>query len=240
MVTHIFGHPANMDGLLRLTRPNGIKVIEDCAQALGATYRGRNVGGWGDAGCFSFGWGKHVCGGEGGALVTNDDDVYERAVRLSQHPLRHMREGIEPNPFALNFRIHPLAGLVARMQLETLDERLTERRATAEQLTQVLANVPGIRPVCIVEGCKHAFYRYSPTYVPEEVNQLPRAQFVAELAADGVPISEGFIQVPLHHLLCSTFHLSPSVSRLHPCPVAEERCAGGELGFGLDMSHQWW
>jgi len=230
LVTHIFGHPADMEALCQIARSRGLRLIEDCAQALGATYRGRPVGTFGDAGCFSLGPGKLVTGGEGGVLVTGSDDVFERAVRFCQHPLRQLREGLQPNPFALNYRIHPLAALIARLQFDHLDDSLDRRRAQMERLSGLLRQVPGIGPVFVAPGCSHSFYRYSPTYVPAEWDGLPRAMVVAALAAEGVPITDGFIQTPLSAL--SVLRRGRGRSTwAGACPITEERCASQELGL---------
>jgi perosamine synthetase len=230
VVTHIFGHPADMEAICAIARARELRVIEDCAQALGACYQGHPVGTCGDVGCFSLGWGKAVNAGEGGVLVTNSDDVFENAVRFSQHPLRQEKEGVEPTCFSLNYRIHPLGALLGSVQMEELDDRLRERRQRAERLSVLLKKTPGIRPVFVAQGCTHAFHRYSPSYIASDWDDLPRDVIVAALAAEGVPISEGLVRVPLSLRLRGERQFARRKIGTEACPLAEERCAHQELG----------
>jgi dTDP-4-amino-4,6-dideoxygalactose transaminase len=229
LVTHTFGHPAKMGALCSLAREHGIPLIEDCAHALGATYLGQPVGTFGAAACFSLGRGKPVTGGEGGMLVTDSEAVFQRAVRFSQHPLRQLREGLDPDPFSLNYRIHPLAALIACRQMARLEAQLKERRRVAQAITAALEGTPGIRPVHVAAGCSHAFYRYSPTYATQEWGGLPRDVVVGALAAEGVPISPGYIGEPLNRRL----HACRPWLPYQRCPVAEARCRHEELGLHL-------
>jgi len=227
LVTHIFGHPADMEGLNALAEQHGLRVIEDCAQSLGATYRGVYTGLLGDIGCFSLGPGKIVSAGEGGAVVTRDEGLYVEALRHSQHPLRQSLEVPEPNLWALNYRMHPLAAALALAQLPDLQRRLAERRAAAKRLEAALEGLPGVRPPVVAPGCEHAYHRYSPTFVPGEANGCSRERLVQLLTeATGVPACPGYIRVPLH-----LEWDGPSGGGL--CPVAERRCR--ELELGLDL-----
>jgi len=249
VVTHLFGHPAAMAPLLEIARRHGLLVIEDCAQALGARYQGRSVGTFGAFGCFSLGQGKLVSGGEGGILVTDDERLFEQALFWSQHPLRQLADAGRIGPLgnlALNGRIHPLAAGIASVQLPSLERRLQERRANCESLSKGLAGMPGLRPVFVAPGCESTYHRYSPTFVPEEVEGLSRDLYVAALAAEGVPIHQGFLRQPLH--LHPVFQQRSygrdgwpwrwvgSSRRYRPgdCPVAEARCARFELGLDAD------
>jgi dTDP-4-amino-4,6-dideoxygalactose transaminase len=247
IVVHIFGHPAAMDKLMAVACQHGLAIIEDCAQATGATYRGQKVGTLGDVGCFSLGYGKALSGGEGGVLVTDDDAIHERAVLLTQHPLRQAQDvrdpGLRPMADSLgyNYRMHPLAAVIAGAQLETLDSRNAARRAAFESLSSRLTGIPGIQPVAVRPGCEHVFHRYSPTFVPEEVKGLPRETYVQALVAEGVPISLGPIGTPIHRRQSfRKWHRIYANHRRHrshragndECVVAEHRCAEAELALG--------
>lgn len=251
VATHLFGHPAAMAPLLEVAQRHGLVVIEDGAQAVGARYRGQPVGTFGAFGCFSLGRGKLVTGGEGGVLTTNDERLYEEALFWSQHPFRQLADAGRIGPLgdlAFNGRIHPLAAAIASVHLHSLDRRLQERRANCEHLSKGLAGIPGLQPVFVASGCEPTYHRYSPTFVPEEVEGVSRDLYVAALAAEGVPIHQGFIRQPLH--LHPVFHqrsygrggwpwrVVGSSRRYRPgdCPVAEARCAGFELGIDADWS----
>lgn len=250
VVTHIFGHPAEMEELSAIAHRSGCVLIEDGAQALGSSYRGRPVGALGRAACFSLGWGKVISGGEGGLLVTDDEGLYERAVFWSQHPFGQLARTGSVGPWgelAGNGRIHPVAAAIALQHLGDLERRLAERRANCARLSRGLEGVPGIRPVAARADVDHAYHRYSPTFVPEEVEGISRDVYVSALAAEGVPIGAGFIERPLHlhpvfrrrsyggkgwpwRQAGSTRHYRPGT-----CPVAEARC----FDVGLGIGSQW-
>lgn len=249
VVTHLFGHPAALEPIREVARRYELPVIEDCAQALGSRYRGRPVGTFGAFGCFSLGWGKVVTGGEGGILVTNEERLFEKALFWSQHPLRQLADAGRVGPLGdlgPNGRIHPLAAVIASVQLQDLDRRLRSRRAHCEFLSRGLEGIPGIRPVLVAPDCESTYHRYSPTFVPEEVEGIPRDLYIAALAAEGVPIHRGFIRRPLHwHPVFRRrsygrggwpWRAAGSGRRYRPgdCPVAEARCGAWELGLDAD------
>lgn len=227
IATHLFGQPADMRALRVIADRHGLALLEDAAHALGTAAHGVPAGTLGDIACFSLGAGKDLDAGEGGLLVTDDAVIHSRAVRVSQHPLRHHRFGLAENHLALSLRLHPLAALVALHRLDGLDERLARRRSAALDLGAVLADVPGIRAPYVPPGVTHAFYRYSPGYVKDLWDGVPRELVVAALAAEGVAVSAGPIGTPLDRRL--------SGSRCSPggCPEAHERCDHTELTIGL-------
>jgi dTDP-4-amino-4,6-dideoxygalactose transaminase len=246
VATHLFGHPADIDAIGAFARPRGVRVIEDAAQALGASLRGRPVGTMGDVGCFSLGRGKIVSAGEGGLLVTNDRSIYESAVAWSQHPVAQMKRLAKMGPLsdlAPNFRISPMAAARALVELNQLESRLEERRTNCERLGQALVKTPGIRPPATREGAEHTWHRYSPTFVPKEIRGITRERFIDILNGEGVPLFADFIRRPLH--LDPVFQKrgygapgwpwkqtgSRRRYRMGDCPVAEARCF--ELGLGL-------
>ena len=153
LVVHIFGQPADMDGILAVARRHGLPVIEDCAQATGGRYRGQYVGTIADVGCFSFGDGKQIIGGDGGMVLTNDAGIYERACAIGSHPARQERDIQDPaltpyiDSLTYTYRIHPLAAVIIREQLRHMDDWNAERRVNHERLSKGLAGVGGLRPV---------------------------------------------------------------------------------------------
>ncbi len=251
IVVHLYGHPADMDAILDVAEKHGIFVIEDCAQALGAKYKGRYVGTFGHFGCFSVGDGKNIIGGEGGVLLTNDRNLYERALLEGMHPARQNAEltddSLKPYVDALGhtYRMHPLAAVIARSQLKHLDEWNEMRRRNAEYLSTLLSKIPGVEPPFVAPHCEHVYHQYSPSYFGEQLKGLPRERFIRALQAEGVPIWT-YVNVPLH--LRRRFqerkfygkgcpfdcpHAGRRVEyREGDCPVAEERCKKRELNMG--------
>jgi perosamine synthetase len=168
LVTHLYGTPARMSEIMAIARSHHLSVIEDCAQATGAKFQGRPVGSFGDFGCFSFGPGKPVCTGEGGALCTNDPTLYARAVQLSQHPLRQRWLITDPNQnaqidgFQSHCRIHPAAACLGLIQLESLVERIHRHLAVIEQLNRLAVRIaPELTPPLRDEESQSVYFRWA-------------------------------------------------------------------------------
>lgn len=254
VVVHIYGHPADMDPIMKIAQKRGLMVIEDNAQATGARYRGRRTGAIGHLGCFSIGDGKNIMGGEGGVLLTNDERLYRRANLMGQHPARHheiVKDDPELSPYVdsliYTYRIHPVSCMICGVQLRHLDEWNAQRRANAEFLSAGLREIPGIEPPHVAPDCEHVYHIYSPTFASEQVEGVSRETFVKALQAEGVPIGLGYVRNPIHlrRILqernyfygkgCpwTCRHAARQVEyRQGDCPVAEDRCARTELVIG--------
>ena len=247
VVVHLFGYPADLDGLLAVAREHGIALIEDCAQATGAWYRGKRVGAWGDFGAFSLQASKTLTGGEGGVLICDDRERYERAMSMGTHPQRLLAELELPqfreriDSLAWNFRMHTASAAIANQQLERLDEWTELRAKNAARLYEALADLPYLEaqtPPDAAQGSRHAYYHVPFRYVPG-VLPIDRDRFLEGLVAEGVPAGL-YVGVPFHLRPRIRNHdwvgrgfpwsLHPSPPRYGPgdCPVAEELC-GREL-----------
>jgi perosamine synthetase len=160
IVTHLFGNPCEMGQITALANRHRLPVVEDCAQAYLATSSGRPVGTIGTIGCFSLQQGKHVTSGEGGLVVTNDDQLARR-VRLFVDKAWGYGE---PNPdhyfLALNYRMSELQGAVALAQLGKLESAVKQRQEMATRLTSALEHLPGIETPWIHPDNSHVFWRY--------------------------------------------------------------------------------
>ena len=143
-VVHLFGVAADMDPILEIGRALDIPVIEDCAQSCGAMYRGSTVGHLGALGVFSFQLNKVITAGEGGALVTDDPVLYDRAVRLHDHGNHRGDEAAGSPLIGEGLRISELSAAILLAQLGRLDEIVTRLRSAKRFLLENLADVPGI------------------------------------------------------------------------------------------------
>jgi 8-amino-3,8-dideoxy-alpha-D-manno-octulosonate transaminase len=143
----MLGGPARIDELKAVADRHGIPLIEDCAQAFGATYKGRGVGGFGAAGTFSFNEYKTITCGDGGMIVTDDEALYERS--FAMHDQGHAPDRLEskyaPRPFlGMNFRMTELSGAVLLGQLRKLDLITSHLRANKAIVKDMLEEVPVI------------------------------------------------------------------------------------------------
>lgn len=152
MAVHILGEPADMDPILAVARKHGLKVLEDCAQSAGVTYKGRPVGSMGDCGIFSFQINKTISAGEGGAVVMNDPYIFERAARF--HDVGMLRSGhahVLGRPAKMKqfsggqFRMSEYTGAVMRAQLRKLDRIVADFRDKSHRVTKGIEDLPGIR-----------------------------------------------------------------------------------------------
>jgi perosamine synthetase len=195
VAVHLNGHPADVDALLEIARPRGIALIEDAAQAHGATYKGKLVGTIGDVGCFSFWEDKIITtGGEGGAVITSDDGLADRMRRIRHHGEGPMVAGGERAYFHLdlgyNYRMTSMQAATGLVQLHKLDEYLLARRRNAAYLSERLGELPHVEPPFVADYAVHSYYKYICRLRPE--SGIDIARFVAAVAAEGLPISRRY------------------------------------------------
>lgn len=146
MPVHMLGNPCDMDRILAVARKHKLFVIEDCCQAAGASYKGRKVGTYGDIGAFSLNVYKTITAGDGGAVVTNDDNLYERAFGYHDQGHKPNRMGIEVGNRSIvgvNMRINELTGAVALAQLRKLDGMLATLHVKKARLKKMVSGLPG-------------------------------------------------------------------------------------------------
>ncbi|MCK4394329.1 DegT/DnrJ/EryC1/StrS family aminotransferase [Candidatus Bipolaricaulota bacterium] len=145
MPMHPFGLSADMDAILALAEKHGLKVVEDAATAIGTTYKGRFCGSMGDLGCFSFHPRKVITTGEGGMIVTNNDQLAEKIALLRSHGgiRRSGRYIFEEAGF--NYRLSDVQGAIGVAQMRKLDALIARKRELAAQLTEKLAAVDGVK-----------------------------------------------------------------------------------------------
>jgi dTDP-4-amino-4,6-dideoxygalactose transaminase len=155
---HIYGHPADMDAIMELAKEHDLFVIEDAAQAHGAEYKGRPVGGLGHAGCFSFYTTKNISAyGEGGIVTTNDDRVADRIMLLRNHG-RTVKS--EHTVVGYNSRMHEIQAAILLVKLNHLLQWNERRRQIAAMYNERLRGLP-IRLPVEREGCRHAYHMYA-------------------------------------------------------------------------------
>jgi dTDP-4-amino-4,6-dideoxygalactose transaminase len=223
---HLAGWPCDMDPILALAREHGIKVIEDCAQSHGATYRGRPVGSLGDAAAFSFCQDKIMTtGGEGGMLTTNDPEVWRRAWEFKDHGKSFEAVYQREHPpgfrwlhesFGTNWRLTEMQSAIGRIQLAKLPEWTLIRRRHAGLLSAGLSDLPALRLTEPEPGIGHAYYKYYAFVRPERLKSgWSRDRIMNAVVAEGVPCFSGS---------CSEIYLEKAFDGLRPAarfPVAQ-------------------
>lgn len=193
IVVHLAGSPADMDSLLSVAQRHRLKVIEDCAQSYLTYYKGRLAGTLGDVGCFSLNDFKLISAGDGGMVITNDDRLAEFAGVFLDKGYRRDGSGRRPELLAFNYRPSELQGAVARAQLRKLPHVCERRKALGDRLTAALEGVTGVHPHQVLEGCSSSYWFYLGRMEPEVLG-ISRDAFAEAVAAEGVPVTAGYIQ----------------------------------------------
>jgi len=226
IAVHLAGWPCDMDPIIALAEEHGLKVIEDCAQCHGATYKGRPVGSLGDVAAFSFCQDKIMTtGGEGGMLTTNYEEIWRRgwefkdhgksydAIYNRQHPpgFRWLHES-----FGTNWRLTEMQSAIGRAQLAKLPEWTRIRRRHAELLTRGFDSIPGLRVTVPPTEIGHAYYKYYVFVQPDQLNdEWDRDRIMNAVVAEGVPCYSGS---------CSEIYLEKAFENIRPSnrlPVAK-------------------
>jgi dTDP-4-amino-4,6-dideoxygalactose transaminase len=204
VVVDIFGCPADMDAIMAIADEHGLVVIEDAAQAPGATYRGRPAGTLGHIGVFSLNYHKTIQCGEGGLAVTDDDRLAERLALARNHGEAVVGEvgSHAVDVLGFNYRLGELEAAIAEAQLARLDALTEPRIANAKRLTEQLGDLEGVRPPAVPEHARHVFYLYVVRLDPGVLG-VDRARFAEALAAEGVPVGAGYVaplyRQPVYH-----------------------------------------
>ena len=175
MPVHIYGQPCDMDEISTIAQRRGVILLEDAAQAVGATYRGRHVGTFGTA-VFSLYATKNVMTGEGGMITTESDEVADRARLLRNHG---MRNRYEYEMLGYNFRLTDLLAAIGIVQLGRLEEATRRRRSNADYLN---AHLRGVRTPVVKEGRDHVWHQYT-VMLPQGAD---RSDVVRRLSAAGI------------------------------------------------------
>lgn len=212
MPVHLGGSVANMDKVLEVARSHNIPVIEDACQSHLAEWRGKKVGTLGDLGCYSFQASKNLNCGEGGALLTNSDELAARAEAFHNNGnvLRRDPNSQERNLHGCNLRMTEFQGALLLSQMERLEAQARTREQNALYLSKMLDEIPGVEPARMYAGCtRNAYHLYMFRYHAEAFDELPRARFLKAMNAEGIPCSAGYSPLNRDPFLENTFSSRP-------------------------------
>jgi dTDP-4-amino-4,6-dideoxygalactose transaminase len=228
VVVHLAGWPCEMDQILNLAQEQGLKIVEDCAQAQGALYKGRPVGSLGDVAAFSFCQDKIMTtGGEGGMLTTNDETLWRRAWSYKDHGKDYDAVHTDTRApgfrwvheaFGTNWRMTEMQSAIGRVALRRVPQWVDCRRRYAAILNEKLAKIAGLRIPQPPSEIHHAFYKYYAFVLPEALRPgWDRDRIVQAINATGVPCLVGS---------CSEIYLEkafgPELRRQERLPVAKK------------------
>jgi perosamine synthetase len=214
MAVDIFGQSCDIDAIMALAKKYNLKVITDTAQSPGAETNGKSTGTKADVGGFSLNYHKHIHTGEGGILVTNDDEIFLRLQLIRNHAEAVVADlGVTnlTNMVGHNFRLGEIECAIGLEQLKKLNGFVEGRQHIADKLTSGLKNLKGLQTPYIVPGNTHSYYVY-PLVLDLEQVKVSRAKICAALNAEGLSFAEGYQNV---HLL----------------PLYQKKIAFGSKGF---------
>lgn len=220
VATHMWGHPCEMGRLRDIARRHNLWLLEDASHAHGATYRGQEVGTFGDAAAFSFQAAKIVFAGQGGLLASATTATHERAVLLGHFMVRAEREGGElaryaSTGFGLNYRMHPAAAALAVLSSADLDRNIESRTRLHAKLSGLLEEVPGITPPVIRPECTRGAFYGSKVHLGEQWTDVGVDAVIRALRAEGINVGRPGTK-PLHTLPYFTDEQVPLLTRGAP------------------------
>ena len=231
MPVHFAGQACDMDAIMAIARKNNLRVIEDAAHAHGGEYKGKKLGSIGDAGCFSFQSSKNLTSGEGGIVVTDDEDLYDMMNSLRN--VGRVKDGqwYEHHNLGCNYRITQLQAALLSKQLTRLEEQTQKRNDNGIYLNSLLEQIDGITPLARGEGVTlNTNHIYIFKYDKSKFNNLSKPEFADMLAAEGVPSFMGYPE-PLYkqplfqekNFLCYAIPEEVDYTNVC-CPETEKAC----------------
>ncbi|HZR22177.1 MAG TPA: DegT/DnrJ/EryC1/StrS family aminotransferase [Vicinamibacterales bacterium] len=206
MAVDVFGHPAEWDRLDAIARAHRLRIIDDSCEALGAEYRGRRVGQFGDAGAFAFYPNKQLTTGEGGVVVTNDGEIARACRSLRNQGRPEMGAWLEHERLGYNYRLDEMSCALGCSQMRRIETLLAKRERVAAQYTDRLRRLEWISAPAVRPHVRASWFVYVVT-----VSGIDRGDVIDSLAAAGIPARAYF----------SPVHLQSYIRALMPGPVPQ-------------------
>ncbi len=202
LVVHIYGHPCEMGPIMEIAEDRGLVVIEDCAQALLAEYKGKKVGTLGHLACFSFQQSKHMTTGDGGMVITNSDGLFGRQLKLCADkgwPRGKEIMGVKRDHLflALNYHMSELQGAVGLAQLVKLPKIVSKRRQSARLFDHLVEQIPGMSPQGQKKWAKHSYFFY-PIHVDMAKFKVSLLELAQAIRAEGISVDPGYLPFPIY------------------------------------------
>jgi dTDP-4-amino-4,6-dideoxygalactose transaminase len=233
---HLGGASADLDAVLAIASQHKIPVVEDACQAHLAEWRSKKVSTLGQLGCFSFQASKNLASGEGGAILTSSDELFEQCKSFHNNGRGNAGAGFSYVRNGANLRMTEFQAALLLEQLKRLDEQSRRREQNAAYLTGLLREIPGIAPARMHDGCtRNAYHLYMFRYDSAQFAGLSRSRFIAALAAEGIPASGGYsplyrepflkntLQSRAFQAIYSSQRISAYLESIH-CPENDRLC----------------
>ncbi len=214
VVVHIYGHPADMDPIMKIAKKHNLLVVEDAAEALGATYKGKSVGSFGDAGCFSFLANKFITTGEGGMLVFNNKDYFDKAFAMRSLAFgktdRYMHDY-----FGYNFRMSNVLAALGLSQLKKINKIIKIKRDLAASYLKGFKDVKEFQLPIEKKYARNVYWMFHIVLTGRLAGR--KKDFLAKLKEAGVDNREGFVPMNRQKII-----LAKGLAKVNECPVANK------------------
>ena len=192
MAVDVFGHPVDWDGLEKVARQHGLAIIDDCCEGLGATYKGRKLGSFGAAGAFAFYPNKQITTGEGGMIVTDDDQLARLCRSYANQGRGEMGAWLQHDRLGHNYRLDEMSAALGRSQLDKIEHFIKKRERVARLYTERIALLDGVRPPRVRPEVRMSWF----VYVVTLDKGCDRDRTIEAMAREGVPCRGYF--APIH------------------------------------------
>jgi len=202
LVVDVFGQPSDMDPILKIAKEHNLKVIEDSCEALGAEYKGRKAGTLGDYGVFGFYPNKQITTGEGGVIVTNNDQAASIMLALRNQGRAPGDTWLEHSHLGYNYRLDEMSAALGRVQLARLDEILAKRTQVAAWYENRLFEIPEVETPWVEKSTSRMSWF---VYVIRLTPAVDRDYVVSELEKRGIPARPYFAPIHLQHYMVELF-----------------------------------
>ncbi len=229
MPVHIYGHPCDMDKIMKIAEKYNLYIIEDCAEAHGAEYKGKKVGSFGHINCFSFYANKIITTGEGGMVVTNDEKINEKLRSLKNLAFGTGAQRYIHKEVGFNYRMTNIQAAIGLAQLENIDSFIKGRRKNAQEYNAAFKTVKGLVLPVEKEEVKNVYWMYG-VLVNQEFG-MEKEQVMEDLLAKGIETRSFFHPMHLQPIFKNDLRYYRSVEGKFP--VSEEL---GRTGFYLPSS----
>jgi len=214
IVVHLFGHPVDMEPVMAVARKHGLLVIEDAAEAHGATYKGRKVGGIGDVGCFSFYANKLITTGEGGMITTNNRACADKARNLRGlafgDKMKFMHQAI-----GYNYRMTNLQAALGHAQFGRIEEFIAAKKRLADYYGRRFSELDTLRLPVVKSYARHVYWMYHVVLQGKAADR--RVDVMDRLQQRGIETREGFIPFNMQRIF-----IDRGLTREDECPLANE------------------
>lgn len=239
---HILGLPANMERIMAIAKKHNLVVVEDACQGWMAEINHKKVGSFGNAGCFSFQNSKNIPIGEGGAIVSDDEEFMDRCYSYHNYgnPYGTMVGEVDSGTViaGTKLRMTEYQAAIGLAQLKRLEEQTAKRNENAAYLQSQIKKIPGILPYKLYKNVTRAAFHLFPfRYKKEEFQGLSRGEFLKALSAEGIPCSGGYVPVNKMPYLANVFK-TKNFQKMYPpemldynkymeqnqCPVNDNLC----------------